>query len=113
AAMKALDAMNGVVEHASEQEIADAAARADRTGLYVCPHTAVALVAARKLRERGVIARSDRVVVVSTASALKFTEFKVGTHEGTLPRGVGDGVIPNRPLELANDVEAVVAALAL
>jgi len=51
--------------------------------------------------------------VVSTASALKFTEFKVGTHEGTLPRGVGDGVIPNRPLELANDVEAVVAALAL
>ena len=28
---------------------------------------------------------SDRVVVVSTANGLKFTDFKVRYHEGTLP----------------------------
>ncbi|HQY62445.1 MAG TPA: threonine synthase [Polyangiaceae bacterium] len=112
-AVAALEAMRGVAEDATEAELAAEADRADRSGLYVCPHTAVALVAARKLRERGVIASSDRVVVVSTANALKFTELKVATHEGTLPRGVGDGVSPNRPLEIACDLDAVVGALAL
>ena len=44
----------------------DAAARADLTGMFNCPHTGVALSALTKLRERGVIAPSDRTVVVST-----------------------------------------------
>jgi threonine synthase len=32
-----------------------------------------------------VIQKTDRVVCVSTANGLKFTEFKVGYHEGTIP----------------------------
>lgn len=43
----------------------------------------VALAALTKLRDRGVIAPSDRTVVVSTAHGLKFTQ--VG-----LKRGAGD-----------------------
>jgi threonine synthase len=89
-AMRALDAMNGIVEQASEQELADAAARADRTGLYSCPHTAVALAVLEKLTERGTIQRGQRVVCVSTANGLKFTEFKVQYHEGNI-----DGVASN------------------
>ena len=50
---------NGVVEQATEQELADEAARADRTGMFNCPHTGVALAALRKLVERKVI-RSER-----------------------------------------------------
>lgn len=46
----------------------DAAARADLTGMFNCPHTGVALSALTKLRERGVIAPSDRTVVVSTGA---------------------------------------------
>lgn len=46
----------------------DAAARADLTGMFNCPHTGVALSALIKLRERGVIAPSDRTVVVSTGA---------------------------------------------
>jgi len=108
-AMRALAATNGVVEQASEQEIADVAARADRTGLYVCPHTAVALVAVEKLRARNVIERRDRVVVVSTASGLKFTDAKVRYHDGTLP-GIAS---PSRnpPVELPADETAVAAAV--
>lgn len=107
-AMEAMRALNGVAEDATEAELAEEAYRADRTGLYVCPHTAVALVATRKLRERGLIERHHRVVVVSTASGLKFTELKVGTHEGTLPPGVNVAT-PNRPIELPASIDAVAA----
>ena len=109
-AMAALEAMNGVVEQATENELADACARADRSGLYACPHTGVAIACARKLRERGVIAASERVVVVSTASALKFTEFKLGYHEKQLPDV--DAKLANGPVALAADVENVARNLA-
>jgi threonine synthase len=109
-AMAALRAMNGVVEDATEEELADACARADRTGLYTCPHTGVALAAVFKLRARGVITPDQRVVVISTANGLKFTEFKLGYHEGTL-RGVS-AARANTPVILPPDVEKVAAAIA-
>ncbi|KAI3693959.1 hypothetical protein L1987_76915 [Smallanthus sonchifolius] len=40
----------------------------------------VALVALKKLREKGVIGESDRTVVVSTAHGLKFTQAKIEYH---------------------------------
>ena len=48
-------------------------------------HTGVAIACARKLRDRGVIGASERVVVVSSANALKFTDFKVAYHASRLP----------------------------
>lgn len=104
-AMAALRGMNGVVEEASESELADACARADRAGLYACPHTGVAIACARKLRERNVIGPHERVVVVSTANALKFTEFKQGYHESTL-RDVPTP-LANKPLALPADVDVI------
>jgi threonine synthase len=108
-AIKALLAMDGVVEQASESELSDAAARADRTGMYTCPHTAVALAALEKLVKRGLVGRRDRVVVVSTANGLKFTEFKVRYHERALA-GI-DAAWANPPVEIPADYERVVAAL--
>lgn len=108
-AMAALRAMNGVVEQATEEELADAAAEADRTGLYACPHTGVALAALKKLRAAGTIGPREHVVVVSTASALKFTEFKLGYHEKRL-----DGVTShwaNEPRSLPADAEVVASAV--
>jgi threonine synthase len=84
-ALRALAAMDGLVEQASEQELADACARADRAGLFTCPHTGVALAALEKLAARGEVRRGQRVVVISTAHGLKFSDFKVGYHDGTLP----------------------------
>lgn len=80
-ALRALQEMNGIVEEASEQELSDAAARADRTGMYTCPHTAVGLAVLEKLRSNGTIGSTDKVVCISTANGLKFTEFKVKYHE--------------------------------
>jgi threonine synthase len=83
-ALRALEALDGVVEQASEQELADAAARADLAGAFTCPHTGVALAALEKLVARGVVRPTDTVVVVSTAHGLKFSDFKVGYHDATL-----------------------------
>ncbi|HET9624509.1 MAG TPA: threonine synthase [Kofleriaceae bacterium] len=105
-AVRALRAFDGVVEAATEAELADASALADRDGLFTCPHTGVALAALAKLAARGVVTRDHRVVVISTASGLKFADFKVGYHEATLA-GVGAPRHRNTPVELPETYEAV------
>ncbi len=108
-AIKTLVAFDGLVEQATEDELANAAARADRTGMYACPHTGVALAVLIKLVERGEIRSDDRVVVISTAHGLKFTDFKVGYHEA----GLNDVIARHRnpPLELPADYDAVQRAI--
>jgi threonine synthase len=108
-AVHALEGMNGVVEQASEEELAEAAARADRTGMYTCPHTAVALAALEKLVKRGTIDPKQRVVVVSTANGLKFTEFKVRYHEKGI-EGLSSSQ-SNQPVLLPPDYGQVVDAI--
>lgn len=108
-AMRAIEAMNGVVEQASEEELAEASARADRTGLFTCPHTAVALAVLEKLAARNVIRKNERVVVISTASGLKFAEFKVGYHDKTLPGLSCKQASP--PIHLPADFGRVVDAI--
>ena len=98
---KALDALKrygGVAESVSEDALSDAAARGDLEGFYHCPHTGVALGALEQLVAKGTIEKGARVVVVSTAHGLKFSEFKTGYHEGKL-----DGV----QSRLANKVARV------
>src|SRR5262249_42054099 len=108
-AVRMLQEFNGIVEQATEEELADAAALADRTGMLNCPHTGVALAALLRLLQRKAIAPHERVVVISTAHGLKFTEFKAGYHERRL-----DDVrsrYANAPVELPNDLDAVRRAL--
>ena len=73
--------------------------------MFNCPHTGVALAVLTKLVDRREITASDRVVVISTANGLKFTDFKLQYHEGRL-----DGMratYARRPVELPNDYDAV------
>lgn len=104
-AIAALKRYDGIVEQASESELAEACARADRTGLFNCPHTGVALAAMEKLVTRGVIRRGDRVIVISTAHGLKFVDFKVGYHEMRL-EGI-ESQAANPPVELPARYQAV------
>ena len=108
-AIRALMKHNGKVEQASEQELADAMARADRTGLFNCPHTGVALAGLIKFIKRGEVKPNHRVVVVSTAHGLKFGEAKTAYHTGTV-----SGVVPtyaNPPVELKAESTAVYDAV--
>jgi threonine synthase len=104
-AVRVLQQFDGVVEQASEQELTDEAARADRTGMFNCPHTGVALAAFKKLVDRGVIAESSRVVVISTAHGLKFADQKAAYNMGQL--GEVRPSLPNLPVELPADPEHV------
>ncbi len=79
-AIRVLRQFDGGVEQASEDELAEAAAEADLTGLYNCPHTGVALAALKKWVLAGKVRKSDRVVVISTAHGLKFSAFKNRYH---------------------------------
>ncbi len=97
-AVHILKQFSGIVEQASEDELANAAARADRTGLLTCPHTGVALAVLFKLVERGDIKPEDKVVVISTANGLKFADFQLRYHESRLPNV--NHHYANLPLEL-------------
>jgi len=107
-AIRTLKQFNGIVEQASEQELADAAALGDTFGMFNCPHTGVALAALIKLLKAGKIDKSERVVVISTAHGLKFTEFKVKYHEQALDFPCR---FANKPVELPPSVDAVKRAL--
>ncbi|MFV8749991.1 threonine synthase [Nannocystaceae bacterium ST9] len=99
-AVKALVETRGLVLQASESQLANASARADRTGLFSCPHTGVALACLEQLAGSGEIRPDDRVVLISTAHGLKFTEFKTAYHE----RRLGfDTPFANQPIAMSGD----------
>jgi threonine synthase len=104
-AIKTLKDFDGIVEQASEDELAHASALADRTGMYTCPHTGVALAVLIKLRENNTISAADRTVVISTAHGLKFSEFKVGYHEQSI-EGIASK-LANMPITMAADAGKV------
>lgn len=108
-AVKVLKAFDGIVEQATEDELANASARADRTGLYCCPQTGVALAVLEKLIKAEIVQSDHRVVVISTAHGLKFSRFKVDYHEKNL-----EDVNPkfaNPPLEISANIDNVKRAL--
>ena len=108
-AILALQDADGIVEEASEEEMMDAAARADRTGMFNCPHTGVALAALIKLRQRNVIGANDRTVVVSTAHGLKFTQSKIQYHSKDIA-GM-ECKFANPPVAVKEDLGAVMDVL--
>jgi len=104
-AVKVLQTFEGVVEEATDDELANAAARADRTGLFCCPQTGVALAVLERLKSKKIILSNQRVVIMSTAHGLKFSQFKVDYHERTLKEV--SSWHANPPIELPADVRAV------
>ena len=107
-AVHTLKQFNGIVEQATEEELANAAALGDRTGMFNCPHTGVALAVLIKLLKAGKIDRAERVVVISTAHGLKFVEMKVKYHQRQLQFPAQHA---NQPIELPARLEAVKEAL--
>ena len=108
-AIKMLKMFNGVVEQATEDELANAAALADKTGLFNCPHTGVALAVLFKLLKRDEIKKDERVVVISTAHGLKFADFKVKYHENQLEEVESE--YANAPVELPPEYDKVRGAI--
>ena len=107
-AVRTLRQFKGIVEQATEEELANAAALADRSGMFNDPHTGVALAVLLKLLKAGKIDKGERVVVISTAHGLKFVEMKVKYHQRELEF---PSRYANQPIELPARLDAVKTAL--
>ncbi len=107
-AIRTLKQFDGIVMDATEQELTDAAALGDTTGMFNCPHTGVALAALIKLVKSGKIDKAEHVIVISTAHGLKFADFKVSYHEETLGF---PSRYANKPIEVPARIDAVKEAL--
>ncbi|HEV3164353.1 MAG TPA: threonine synthase [Isosphaeraceae bacterium] len=119
--LRALDFCDGVVRQVTDQEIMDAKAKVGAGGLGCEPASAASVAGARKLREEGVIAPSDRVVCILTGHQLKDPTATVAYH-GTDQenfqkvlgsRGVHRAGFANRPVVVANDLDDIIRTIAL
>ncbi|MEQ9367274.1 MAG: threonine synthase [Leptospirales bacterium] len=108
-AVKTLREFDGIVRQASESELAAAAARVDRHGMFNDPHTGVALACMFQMVEAGEIQAGQSAAVISTAHGLKFVEFKTAYHEARLD--MSDFAHRNEPVRLPADAAEVRATL--
>ncbi|PIR72987.1 MAG: threonine synthase [Candidatus Nealsonbacteria bacterium CG10_big_fil_rev_8_21_14_0_10_36_23] len=68
---------HGTMQVATEHDLNEAVSVCGRDGHFVCPQTGIALAGVRNAINNDWIKRGERVVVVSTATGLKFTEAAV------------------------------------
>ncbi len=106
--------VDGVVEKASEQEIADAKAVIGRCGIGCEPASAATLAGIRKLVAAGKIQPGDRIVAVLTGNVLKDPDYiyRYHTNQLTDPHGQAiHGAYANPPVVVPNDVDAIARLL--
>jgi threonine synthase len=72
--MREITHSKGAMQIASERDLNEAVAICGKDGYFVCPQTGIALAGVRNARREGWIHKGSRVVVVSTATGLKFTD---------------------------------------
>ena len=78
-AVKILKQFNGIVEQASEEELANAAALADKTGMFACPHTGVALAGlyVTEITREGIMEALRARRCFATTGCQAFLDFRV------------------------------------
>lgn len=76
--------------------------------MFNCPHTGVALACLMNLVTKNTIKGNERVIVISTAHGLKFTDFKANYHDDKLAF-TGDHL--NKPVSFGSDPDDVAADL--
>ena len=119
--LRALSFCDGVVRSVSDQEIVDARALIAANGFGCEPASGATIAGVRQLREEGLIAPSDKVACILTGHQLKDPDLTVAYHSDDPekhkaklhPAGVTKTPYANPPVQVENDVNAIVAALGL
>jgi len=105
---------DGVVERATETEIADAKAQIGLCGIGCEPASAATLAGIRKLTTAGVIDKEADVVAVLTGNLLKDPDYVYKYHTGQLATATGvevKGSYQNRPVVVPNDPDRIAELL--
>jgi threonine synthase len=118
-ALRALESCGGVVREVTDQEMLDAKAKVGAGGFGCEPASAASVAGARKLRQEGVIAPSERVVCILTGHQLKDPTATVAYHSADQKtfdevlgsRGVRRASYANRAVQVPNDLDAIVRAI--
>jgi threonine synthase len=113
-ALRVIQETGGVVEVATEEEIADAKAVIGKSGIGCEPASAATLAGIRKLVERGVIGRGENVLAVLTGNVLKDPDYIYRYHTGALKTPQDAPIVgkfANRPRVVANDATAILKIL--
>jgi threonine synthase len=111
-----IESSNGVVEMATEQEIADAKAQIGYCGIGCEPASAATLAGIQKLVAAGVIATDADVVAVLTGNVLKDPDYIYRYHTGELKAPDGTlikSTFGNVPVVVPNDPDLIAQRLSL
>ena len=109
--LRGLEATGGVVEEVTDQDIVDAKVQVDTAGIGAEPASCATVAGTKKLVERGVIGRSDRVCGILTGHLLKDPGTVVDYHRGALA-GIASPAA-NPPIRVRAELPDVRAALGL
>ena len=104
-AVKAIRETDGVVTAVSDDEILEAKAVVDASGVGCEPASAASVAGVRQLIAKGVIRATDRIVAVLTGHILKDPDAITRYHEGKASRA-------NPPIEIEPRTEAIERVLA-
>ncbi len=107
--LRGIEALNGVVEEVSDQEILDAKAHVDGAGIGAEPASCATVAGLRKLVANGTIDPGSTVCGILTGHLLKDPDVVVGYHSGSLS-GI-DSRFANAPLRVPDDLDAILAEL--
>lgn len=119
--LRALDFCDGLVRTVTDQEILDAKAQVGAGGIGCEPASAASVAGAKKLRDEGIIAPSERVVCILTGHQLKDPTATVAYHttdqdkfnEVLGSRGVSRASFANRAIAVPNELDAIIRAIQL
>lgn len=116
-ALRALDAMNGIVTEVSDEQILEEKARIGRCGFGCEPASAASLAGLRKLLSEDAIEKDARVVCILTGHALKDPDATVRYHTGIETASSSEqaneptGRFSNRPVRVPDDLDAICEAI--
>ncbi|RLI88230.1 MAG: threonine synthase [Candidatus Altiarchaeales archaeon] len=104
-ALRTIKLTNGIVEEVTDQEIMDAKAVIDSSGIGCEPASAASVAGAKKLVESGMIDKKERVVCIITGNILKDPDATINYHLGKL-KGISPR-FPNNPVVIEASLDAV------
>lgn len=118
-ALRALEAMDGVVREVSDEEILEHRAMVARSGFGCEPASAASVAGLARLLAEQIISPTDNVVCILTGHELKDPNATVKYHTGIdmkaaqdmAPRCEPTGRFANRPVQVEDDLESIVKAL--
>jgi len=103
-ALRAIKLTNGVVEQVTDEQIMDAKAIIDASGIGCEPASAASVAGVKKLLQEGVIDKKEKVCAIITGNILKDPDATVNYHLGKLDI---KGKYSNKPELIEANIDSV------